>query len=292
MSLIRTVSQTILRSEAQTVLTVDLAVRTASAAKQFDVAFDLAVTGALQIVDKIEGHEPFGPELLRIQVTYRTYVWASDTLSLAIADYGESFDNKIIKLCANKSLTVKQRRDAINEFIKEADAIHTTAKGIMTNLNTLKDDFTAVVIRFCAWITKEIENLVKEIKRALEQLERDIERLRRAAAAAIIGSMLPDSASSSDLAVASSDATSDLARKDYVGDAVIAIDALGKLWQAVTNDAQEIELWLKDGADDADIPEYMKCSLEEAVKIYADMAVPLRAYAKTLTDKKIPHPEN
>ena len=32
----------------------------------------------------------------------------------------------------------------------------------------------------------------------------------------------------------------------------------------------------------------MKSSLEEAVHIYADMAVPLRAYSKTLTDKEIP----
>ena len=75
---------------------------------------------------------------------------------------------------------------------QEAETIHVTAKSIMTNLTTLKDDFTAVVIRFCAWITATIEALVKAIKSALEQLERDLERLRRAAAAAIIGGMLAD----------------------------------------------------------------------------------------------------
>ena len=42
-----------------------------------------------------------------------------------------------------------------------------------------------------------------------------------------------------------------MGQTDYVGDAVKGIDALGKLWQAVTNDAQEIERWLKDGAEDA-----------------------------------------
>lgn len=62
----------VLRSEAQTVLTVDLAIRAANAAKQIDVAFDLAVRAALQIVDKIPGHEPFGPELQRIQVVSPT----------------------------------------------------------------------------------------------------------------------------------------------------------------------------------------------------------------------------
>ena len=39
-----------------------------------------------------------------------------------------------------------------------------------------------------------------------------------------------------------------------------------------------------------DLPEYMKDSLEKAVHIYADMAVPLRAYANTLKQKEIPRP--
>ena len=67
MTSITTTSKTILRSEAQTVLTVDLAVRAANAAKQIDVAFELAVAGAEGIVDNIPGHEPFAPELRRIQ---------------------------------------------------------------------------------------------------------------------------------------------------------------------------------------------------------------------------------
>lgn len=63
-----TTSQIILRSEAETVLTVDLAIRAANGAKQIDVAFELAVGAAVNIVDKLSGHEPFAPELLRIQV--------------------------------------------------------------------------------------------------------------------------------------------------------------------------------------------------------------------------------
>lgn len=140
----------------------------------------------------------------------------------------------------------------------------------MTNLTTLKDDFTAVVVRFCAWITKTIEALVKAIKSALEQLERDLERLRRAAAAAIIGGMLadagapvsnltkleassvrPPASTRGPMLITAKGAASELGQTDYVGDAVKGIDALGKLWQAVTNDAQEIERWLKDGAEDA-----------------------------------------
>ena len=100
--------------------------------------------------------------------------------------------------------------------------IHTTAKFIMTNLTTLKDDFTAVVVRFCAWITKTIEALVKAIKSALEQLERDIERLRRAAASVILGGMLASSTSdSATLAQASTVRSSTLTGRsmltDYVG---------------------------------------------------------------------------
>ena len=74
----------------------------------------------------------------------------------------------------------------------------------MTNLTTLKDDFTEVVLRFCAWITAAIEALVKAIKSSLEQMERDLERLRRAAAGAILGGMLADTAPDPCLPAASS----------------------------------------------------------------------------------------
>ncbi|KZT66202.1 hypothetical protein DAEQUDRAFT_730547 [Daedalea quercina L-15889] len=277
---------TILRSNAQASLTVDLAVRAASAAKQVDVVFDVAVTAALFVVDIISGHEPFAPQLLRIQATYHIYVWATYALSLAIADYGEKFDNVIIKLCADKSLSVEQRREAISGFIRDADTIHTTAIGIMTNLNTLEDDFNTFVASFRAWVTEAVESFVRDIQQALGQLSSDVARIRSAAAASL---GLPV-AFAADRAVANSNVTSELSQNDYVGDAVAAIDSLGKLWQAVTNDAEEIEGWLKDGADDADLPEYMKLSLEEAVKLYADMAVPLRAYANALTEKNIPLP--
>lgn len=47
-------------------------------------------------------------------------------------------------------------------------------------------------------------------------------------------------------------------------------------------------------ADDVvqDMPEYMKMSLDEAVRRYKDMAVPLRAYARYLTEENIPNPES
>lgn len=73
----------------------------------------------------------------------------------------------------------------------------------MTNLTILKDDFTAVFLRFCAWVAKELEDLVKSIRRTLEQVERDVERIHRAAAAAIFGGTFADTASDSYLAAAS-----------------------------------------------------------------------------------------
>lgn len=58
-----------LGSQAAYGMTVDMAVRAAEAAKQIDLKIDSAYTKALDFLDKFPGnHEPFAPQLLRIQV--------------------------------------------------------------------------------------------------------------------------------------------------------------------------------------------------------------------------------
>lgn len=119
------------------------------------------------------------------------------------------FDNKVVKLCADKSLTVQQRRERIGQFIKvhdpfffsnlcsasdcylymqDADGIHTLSKGIMTKLNDLKSDLTDFIASFEAWVNKIVQGwnaMIKEVQRELEDAMRDIERIRAAAAAAM-----------------------------------------------------------------------------------------------------------
>ncbi|TFY60835.1 hypothetical protein EVJ58_g4895 [Rhodofomes roseus] len=283
MSVINRTTQAVLRSQAHAGLTVDTAVRAADDYKNIDVMIDVAVNLGMYVVDVLfpSGHQPFGPQLAQILVTYRIYVWATYALSLAIAKYGERFDNEIIKLCADGSLTVEQRRRKIDEFIRAADAIHTMAKEIMTDLDNLQDEFNTFIASFRAWIdgVQSLGDVVSELNKSLDQLESDITSTRNAAAANIVGS----SASMVNLSVHAENELKNMTSVD-------AINSLGQLWQAVSNDALEIELWLKDGAKDADIPEYMKLSLDHAVAVYADMAVALRAYATTLTEKDIPRP--
>ncbi|KAH9838006.1 uncharacterized protein C8Q71DRAFT_755542 [Rhodofomes roseus] len=155
------------------------------------------------------------------------------------------------------------------------------AKEIMTDLDNLQDELNTFIASFRAWIdgVQSLGDVVSELNKSLDQLESDITSTRNAAAANIVGS----SASMVNLSVHAENELKNMTSVD-------AINSLGQLWQAVSNDALEIELWLKDGAKDADIPEYMKLSLDHAVAVYADMAVALRAYATILTEKDIPRP--
>ncbi|KZT66205.1 hypothetical protein DAEQUDRAFT_768233 [Daedalea quercina L-15889] len=63
----------------------------------------------------------------------------------------------------------------------------------------------------------------------------------------------------------------------------VNIRAISGVWVHVQNDAQAIHKWLQDGADDADQPDYMKASLEEAVAVYTAMATYLKNYANGVT---------
>ncbi|KAJ7159194.1 hypothetical protein C8R43DRAFT_881868, partial [Mycena crocata] len=62
------------------------------------------------------------------------------------------------------------------------------------------------------------------------------------------------------------------------------ISILGQTWEDVRLDAEKIQGWLEEGADDANYPEYMKESLEEGVQIYSRMAQYLENYAHGVTE--------
>ncbi|KAH8112493.1 hypothetical protein DFH11DRAFT_1785972 [Phellopilus nigrolimitatus] len=68
------------------------------------------------------------------------------------------------------------------------------------------------------------------------------------------------------------------------------ISAIALLWKTAHNDALEIKKWLENGAEDADMPEYMLLSVNEAVSIYKTMAGYLRDYADGITSVNIAEP--
>ncbi|KAK7020741.1 hypothetical protein VNI00_013117 [Paramarasmius palmivorus] len=59
------------------------------------------------------------------------------------------------------------------------------------------------------------------------------------------------------------------------------ISAISHLWQSVQHDAVEIKSWLKQGANMAKVPKYMKDCLDHDVGVYNKMAVYLDQYASS-----------
>ncbi|KAH8112484.1 hypothetical protein DFH11DRAFT_1728656 [Phellopilus nigrolimitatus] len=70
------------------------------------------------------------------------------------------------------------------------------------------------------------------------------------------------------------------------------ITILSMLWTSAHVDAQRIEKWLEDGAKDADLPRYMKISINDAANAYKTMSVYLTDYAKGITTVNIPKPSS
>ncbi|KAH8112479.1 hypothetical protein DFH11DRAFT_1728648 [Phellopilus nigrolimitatus] len=68
------------------------------------------------------------------------------------------------------------------------------------------------------------------------------------------------------------------------------VSVMTLLWTSAHNDALEIKTWLEGGAKDADMPEYMLISVNEAVSIYKTMADYLRQYADGIASINIPKP--
>ncbi|KAI0774067.1 hypothetical protein C8Q74DRAFT_1268034 [Fomes fomentarius] len=272
-------------------LTIDIAEHAAKGAKQVDDTFEFVVHIALTVIDVLfpANHQPFAPQLADIQKTYRFYVWATYALSLAIADYGEKFDGRVVKLCADKSLPVQYRLSQISQFIREADGIHSLADDITTRLDELADKLATFIGVFQGWLTQAWQAQAQAIQNALKEVQEDIAKVRAAVGwARGVGFAATTECPE---ALLSARRLSQKDGNDPVNDAVVAIEALGQLWQSVSNDTLAIELWLKEGAIDANMPEYMRTALDEAASRYKDMDIPLRAYATCLTEANIPHPE-
>ncbi|KAE8353398.1 hypothetical protein BDV28DRAFT_148134 [Aspergillus coremiiformis] len=62
-----------------------------------------------------------------------------------------------------------------------------------------------------------------------------------------------------------------------------SINTLSGYWTYTTAEAEKIKKWLEDGADWADIPEYMQMYLEDAVRVYSSLSEYLDAYAKGIS---------
>ncbi|KAH8106621.1 hypothetical protein DFH11DRAFT_1232127 [Phellopilus nigrolimitatus] len=70
------------------------------------------------------------------------------------------------------------------------------------------------------------------------------------------------------------------------------ITILSMLWNSAHDDARRIKQWLESGANDVDMPKYMRISITQAANVYDAMAVYLTNYASGITAVNIPRPSS
>ncbi|TFY60838.1 hypothetical protein EVJ58_g4896 [Rhodofomes roseus] len=335
-----------------------VSVGVAQAASRDDAAshFEEAANAAAEAADKIDtmfvtltaklislqDTEDFVKEFGGIKGDYRVVVSDSHDLAISIAQYAESFDDVVVKFCADDRLTVERRKEKIDEFIKKSEGIHKDAKAMEDRFTKLTDRFSVFVGSFSTWAKareeadqEKIKQLLKEIGDIDEQLSK-IQTAIYAISAALavtlpvtgilavvflpaapwimgIGCVIAgvELGSLTGLLIAQNILLNDKRTKENQikdlqdeiskikaartqleeeGQADLLIftsniKAIAGIWNNVKNNATEIKKWLEDGAKDADVPEYMKLSLEKAVKVYSTMAQYLKNYANGVKTK-------
>ncbi|KAK1143038.1 hypothetical protein N8T08_007102 [Aspergillus melleus] len=235
-------------------------------------------------------------------------------LSNTIAQYAEDFDNKIIAFCADSSLSTDQRLSQIQEYIQDAEGSQTTAQDMQDTLNSVFDKTMDFINQVNSNSLKEAGTYktfpVPKTARKLADVPSTVQipalnvvlaspfgpyvmiagllgisnTLATNAAHAIAASTsdrerVPVKRVLSDLATEHQSANAS-DNTEYFDEFREHIGVLAGYWGGTLIDARQIEAWLKDGANVADMPKYMEIALNEGVKIYVKVAKYLRSYAE------------
>ncbi|GAB1197560.1 hypothetical protein APSETT444_006857 [Aspergillus pseudonomiae] len=283
----------------------------AAAAGAAVVAIDGSFT-ALQVqiasIDQLEKTN-FLTQLNEQKKKYRDVLQKSRLLAADISQYGSSkstdvlgqlslgfpkltpaplgFDELIVPLCADQSLTVDQRLGQIDKFIARANDFQEQGNEINKSFDTLIDGFIEFTAQFSSWgkdKEQELNNDIKEIDKQLAELTQKLADLRTSLIALGVGLGVGLSA-----AVVSNqiegkkrerqDKSDEidkirLARRNLedMGNSQLTVfrdnvKVLQSYWTSMQADAEAIKGWLKSGADMANVPKYMKIALDEAVTV-------------------------
>ncbi|KAE8405620.1 hypothetical protein BDV37DRAFT_244889 [Aspergillus pseudonomiae] len=238
-------------------------------------------------------------------------------LANTIAQYAEDFDNKVIGLCADSSLTMNERISTIQGYIKDAEGYQTTATEMQSTLESvfektihfinqlgsqsLKSDTKERAKGFPApRLTKKFPDVpldvqIPALRVALESpfgpyvmiagLLGVANPEATIAAYSIAASMtnqeyVPITTVISDLATQGQSGSAEDTNTEYFNEFREHIGVLAGYWGSTLIDAREIESWLKMGASLVDIPTYMEKALNGGVKLYVKVGNYLRLYAE------------
>ncbi|PLB44183.1 hypothetical protein P170DRAFT_450366 [Aspergillus steynii IBT 23096] len=144
----------------------------ASKASAAVVAIDGSFT-ALQVqiasIDQLE-QTNFLTQLNNHKTSYQDVLQQSRNLAADISQYGSSFDQLIVPLCADESLTVEQRTEQIDRFITKADDFETQGNEINKNFESLINNFVSFTSQFSQWGKDKEQQLNDEIAEIDNQL--------------------------------------------------------------------------------------------------------------------------
>ncbi|KAI1914231.1 hypothetical protein LOZ65_005677 [Ophidiomyces ophidiicola] len=240
--------------------------------------------------------------MFNLQLSSINLILVNRLLSVNIMEQAADFDSRIVPLCADSSMPVEERVEIIVPLAKEASSLERGSSNFAAILSGWKLTFEDILLG---------DNLVSTSPRpSLRQVVHDLTVEPTFASGLIYLATDSFSRESAFLKISGLLATKTIEAKNAsllisaaVHETFVKIDSswpnLGELidqmekgvqglrryWRFNANDYHEIAYWLERGAEDADIPKYMRESLGKGQKLYLEMSKRLRGYALALGAK-------
>ncbi|KAH7025119.1 uncharacterized protein B0I36DRAFT_367011 [Microdochium trichocladiopsis] len=122
--------------------------------------------------------DKFAPQLEALREQYRSVIKESRTLAADIAVYSENFDEEVVNICADKTLSTDRRLEAINRAIEEVVEHKARASKIVDDLNAADAAFNKLTVDFANWANTTSTKFDAEIEAANKELTGLADRLK------------------------------------------------------------------------------------------------------------------
>ncbi|RPB19141.1 hypothetical protein L211DRAFT_853482 [Terfezia boudieri ATCC MYA-4762] len=206
------------------------------------------------------------------------------------------FEDKVLILATDEGQTVEDRIRRIDDFILKSESISEAAQGFAQTFNDIKSKLTDFTGSFSGWAKdkeQQDSNKLTMARGELAELNNKLSELQTAfiATASVAVASLPVTGILVILAglFAPFVIIGGLAVAQASTAVTIALSTQITLQDCVfflfitKNDCTKIIEWLQQGRQDADMPLYMKISLDQAAGVYKALAKFLQAYVNGLS---------
>ncbi|SPO02391.1 uncharacterized protein DNG_05064 [Cephalotrichum gorgonifer] len=177
------VAKTLAGNESLVAVLQESAAKAVEACKNNEDMFNNIMALLLKVdQENIENEEDaFVPRLTDLRGKYRTIIENSRKLAARIAVYGTNFDEVVVAMCADETLSTDERKNAIAEAIEWAKDFETHSKMIADDLKGAQDDFNTLAVSFSQWASVQgqtIDSDIIEIQKSLDELVERLKKLR------------------------------------------------------------------------------------------------------------------